>query len=70
MSNSSSSSNTSRGGIGFFGVLTIVFIVLKLVGTITWPWIWVLAPLWVGFVVFGAVVVVIIICAAIATVLS
>jgi len=47
----------SEGGIGFLGLLTIVFIVLKLVGTITWSWWWVLAPLWIppaiviGFVV-------------------
>ena len=34
------------GGIGFFGLLGIVFIVLKLIGKIDWPWIWVLAPIW------------------------
>ena len=34
------------GGIGFFGLLAIVFITLKLLGTITWSWWWVLAPLW------------------------
>lgn len=30
------------GGVGFFGLLTIVLIVLKLCGVITWDWIWVL----------------------------
>lgn len=45
-----SNSNNGSGGIGFFGVLAIVFIVLKLVGTITWSWWWVTAPLWGGFV--------------------
>jgi hypothetical protein len=44
MSNSSSSSS---GGIGFVGLLTIVFIVLKLIGYITWSWVWVLSPLWI-----------------------
>lgn len=39
--------NSSSGGIGFLGVLTIVFIVLKLLGVITWSWVWVLAPLWI-----------------------
>ena len=34
------------GGIGFFGLLAIVFITLKLTGYITWSWWWVLAPLW------------------------
>lgn len=33
------------GGIGFAGLLTIVFIVLKLTNTIMWSWFWVLSPL-------------------------
>ncbi len=40
-------SNTSSG-IGFSGLLAIVFIVLKLTGYIDWPWIWVLSPIWIG----------------------
>ena len=36
--------NNNGGGIGFFGVLTIVFIVLKLTGAIAWSWWWVLSP--------------------------
>lgn len=43
----SSSSGSSSGGIGFCGVLAIVFIVLKLLGVIEWNWLWVLAPLWI-----------------------
>ena len=43
MANSSSSSS----GIGFLGLLAIVFITLKLLGHITWSWWWVLAPLWI-----------------------
>ena len=42
------SSNSSSGGISFAGLLTIVLITLKLTGTITWSWVWVLAPLWIG----------------------
>lgn len=38
------------GGIGFFGLLTIVFITLKLMGYITWSWWWVLSPLWIPLV--------------------
>lgn len=34
-------------GIGFTGILTIVFIVLKLTRVITWAWIWVLCPIWI-----------------------
>lgn len=38
---------TSSGGIGFLGLLTIVFIVLKLCDVIQWSWWWVLAPSWI-----------------------
>jgi hypothetical protein len=41
-------SSSSSGGIGFVGLLTIVFIVLKLIGKISWEWIWVLSPLWIS----------------------
>jgi hypothetical protein len=41
-------SSTSSGGIGFSGVLTIVFIVLKLTHVIDWSWWWVLSPIWIG----------------------
>ena len=44
MSNNSSSS----GGIGFCGLLTVAFIVLKLTEVITWSWWWVLSPLWIS----------------------
>lgn len=38
------------GGIGFTGLLTIVFIILKLIGKIDWSWWWVLSPLWLTFI--------------------
>lgn len=41
------SETSYNGGIGFTGLLTIVFITLKLLGYITWSWWWVLAPLWI-----------------------
>lgn len=37
------------GGIGFTGLLTIVFVILKLLGKIDWSWWWVLSPLWISF---------------------
>lgn len=58
MSNSNLSASASSSGIGFCGLLTIVFIVLKLIGKITWSWIWVLAPLWISFVIWLIVVIV------------
>lgn len=48
MSNDRNSSNTSKaGGVGFLGLLALVFITLKLTGVIGWSWVWVLAPLWI-----------------------
>ena len=44
------SSSNSSGGIGFFGVLQIVFIVLKLCKVIEWSWWVVLIPLWIELV--------------------
>ena len=38
---------TVNGGVGFTGLLTIVFIALKLLGFITWSWVWVLSPIWI-----------------------
>jgi len=36
--------HSSNGGIGFFGLLTVLFIGLKLTGYINWSWFWVLFP--------------------------
>lgn len=33
--------------IGFFGMLTLIFIVLKLTEVVAWSWWWVLAPMWI-----------------------
>lgn len=47
MSNSSSSS----GGVSFIGLLTILFIALKLTGVIAWGWFWVLSPIWITILI-------------------
>ena len=51
-------SNSGSTGIGFFGLLTIVFIVLKLIGVIDWSWWWVTAPAWGSFALVLVVAVV------------
>lgn len=50
------SSSEQSGGIGFFGLLTLLFIALKLTGFITWSWWWVLAPTWMFFTIVFAIV--------------
>jgi hypothetical protein len=58
MSNNSNSNNNSNGGIGFAGLLTVAFIVLKLMGVIAWSWWWVLSPIWISFLLLVAILIV------------
>ena len=39
--------NPHAGGCSIVGVLTVVFIALKVTGLIDWSWWWVLSPLWI-----------------------
>tara|TARA_R110000868_G_C10419239_1_gene723153 strand:+ start:284 stop:478 length:195 start_codon:yes stop_codon:yes gene_type:complete len=56
----SASSSSSSGGIGFTGLLTVLFVGLKLTNVIAWSWWWVLSPLWIplllliGFLIIAA----------------
>lgn len=59
------SDNAGNGGIGFCGLLTILFIALKLTGNISWSWVWVLSPIWIPFGVVMSIVFIIMIMAAI-----
>lgn len=45
-------------GIGFSGLLTVAFIVLKLCGVIDWGWIWVISPLWIGALITIVIVII------------
>lgn len=56
--NTEVSAKASASGIGFTGLLTIVFITLKLIGVIDWPWIWVLSPIWISILVVIAIIIV------------
>ena len=53
------------GGIGFTGLLTVAFVVLKLCGVIDWSWVWVLAPIWGTFALILAILVLAVIIACI-----
>lgn len=53
--------NTTAGGIGFCGLLTVAFIVLKLTGVINWSWLWVLAPIWIPTAITLAIIVIVLI---------
>jgi len=43
-------SSSSFSNVGFLGLLTILFIGLKLTGCISWSWWLVLSPIWIALV--------------------
>ena len=49
-------------GVGFCGMLAILFIALKLLRYISWSWVWVLSPLWIpiALVILSFVIVIIV----------
>lgn len=57
----SDNSSSASGGIGITGLLTVLFVALKLIPhgdghMIDWSWWWVLAPLWMSVAVWVLVV--------------
>jgi hypothetical protein len=56
MSNNNSSSS---GGVGFFGLMFLILMTLKLTNYIDWSWWWVTAPLWGGFALIFIILVIV-----------
>ena len=46
-----------KAGFGLPTILGVVFIVLKLTKTISWSWLWVLSPFWIGALFYIALIV-------------
>lgn len=44
----SNNNTTDKSGVGFVGLLTLIFITLKLLKVIEWSWLWVLSPIWIS----------------------
>lgn len=61
MEGNKTTTTAGSGGIGFAGLLSIVFIVLKLCGVISWSWLWVLSPIWISWILFLIVLVIVVI---------
>jgi len=53
------SNNTS--GVGFLGLLTILFIGLKLGHVIDWSWWWVVSPIWLSIGFYLSVIIIVLI---------
>ena len=51
-------SDYGTGGVGFCGLLAIVFIVLKLCGVISWSWWWVLSPIWIPIAIAVLIIII------------
>jgi len=46
-----SKNSNNNNGIGFFSLLGLTFIILRLTGVITWNWWWVTLPFWGGLAI-------------------
>ena len=62
-----SKSSSSSSGIGFTGLLTVLFVALKLMDVIDWSWWWVLSPLWIGLALGIFVLIIIVVVAIVVT---
>lgn len=59
---SNDKSNVSiKNGVGFIGLLQLIFIVLKLTDIISWSWLWVLSPIWISVALYALVVIVLLV---------
>ena len=54
--------SSSGSGIGFIGLLQLLFITLKLVGVIDWSWLWVLSPIWISLIIVVICLIIIFFC--------
>ena len=54
--------SSSGGGMPFLGVLQLIFLVLKLVGVISWSWWVVLIPTWIDIALIGIAIAYLLIC--------
>ena len=44
--------------IGILDILGVVFVILKLIGKISWSWIWVTAPFWGQLVILAIILII------------
>lgn len=54
-------STASSGGVGFFGLMFLILMTLKLTNYIDWSWWWVTAPLWGGFAIILLIILIVIV---------
>jgi len=59
MDKSQSVTSVSGGGIGLASILTIIFVIMKCLGYLSWSWLWVFAPLWIAASIAVGIVIII-----------
>lgn len=64
--NKNENKTTVNGGIGFFGLLQVVFIALKVAKVIDWSWWWVFLPTWINLGILILCIIIIVIAYVIA----
>lgn len=62
-----SNEKSGNGGVGFAGLLFVLFLGLKLGHVIAWSWWWVFAPLWIPAGIALVVIIVIVVAAVVRT---
>ena len=60
----SESKTVNNNSIGFFGLLTLIFITLKLTGYIDWSWWLVLMPLFIPVIIIFTILVIMLVMGA------
>lgn len=61
---------SNNTGVGFCGLLTILFVGLKLGHVIAWSWWWVLSPLWIPVLIVIAILIVLLLIVGVASIFS
>jgi hypothetical protein len=51
-------------------VLTIAFFIAKTTGTVSWSWIWVFSPFWIGFSIWLGTIVFVLLIALVLTIID
>ena len=51
------SAPVERIPLGTLNLLGLLFVAFKLLGVISWPWLWVLAPFWFTFALAAAMLI-------------
>lgn len=66
---SKETTQVASAGFPLAGILTIIFVIAKLAGAISWSWWWVFAPLWISTAIgLGVFAVIMLVVAAIAVI--